>query len=81
MCLSSYPTFYKDTGRVWASLLAQSAKNPPAGGQQTAYNEGNTGLIPGSGISLGAGNVFLIGEFYGQRSQVGYVQGVTKSQT
>ena len=45
-------------------------KNPPA-------NSGDTGLIPGSGISLGEKKwqptpVFLPGESHGQRSLVGY---------
>ena len=38
-------------------------------------NAGNTGLIPGIGRSPGGGQsvpVFLLGEFHGQRSLVGY---------
>ena len=45
--------------------------------KESALNEGDQGLIPGSGRSLGEGNgnstpVFLLGEFHGQRSLVGY---------
>ena len=46
-------------------------------GKESAYNAGGPGVIPGSGRSLGEGNgnstpVFLLGEFHGQRSLVGY---------
>ena len=42
-------------------------------GEDSTYNAGNPGLIPGSGRSPGEGNgnalpVFLPGEFHGQRS-------------
>ena len=48
-----------------------------ARGKESACQAGDTGLIPGSGISLRAGNgkplsVFLPGKFYGQRSLAGY---------
>ena len=36
-------------------LIGLSVKNPPAM-QKIAYNEGNPGLIPGSGRSPGGGN-------------------------
>ena len=39
----------------WASLIAQSVKNPPAM-QESACNAGDPGLIPGSGRSPGEGN-------------------------
>ena len=48
--------------------MALVVKNP-------AGDEGETGSIPGLGRSPGGGNetsVFLPGEFYGQRSLVGY---------
>ena len=38
----------------------------------SASNEGDPGLIPGSGRSPGEGNVFLPRESHGQRSLVGY---------
>ena len=46
-------------------------------GKEAACNAGDPGLIPGSGISPGEENgnstpVFSLGEFYGQRSLVGY---------
>ena len=37
------------------SLVAQTVKNPPAM-QETASDEGDPGLIPGSGRSPGKGN-------------------------
>ena len=45
--------------------------------KESAYNEGDLGLIPGSERSPGEGNgnplqYFLPGEFHGQRSLVGY---------
>ena len=39
--------------------MAQLVKNPPAM-QETAYNTGDLGLIPGSGSSPGEGNGNLI---------------------
>ena len=54
-------------------------KNSPA-------NEGDMGLIPGSGRSPGGGNgnplqLFLPGKFHGQRAWRATVHGVAKSQT
>ena len=45
-------------------------KNLPADTEDT----GDTGSIPGSGISpgVGNGNPFLSGKFHGQRSMAGY---------
>jgi len=55
--------------------VAQSVKNPPVI-QETTYNAGDMGSIPGSGRSLGRKwqptLVFLPGEFHGQRGLVGY---------
>ena len=57
---------------AWASLVAQTVKNPPDNADGR-----DTGLIPGSGRSAGEGNwqltpVFLPGEFHGQRRLEGY---------
>ena len=57
---------------VWASQLVPGVKT-----QLTNAGDGrNEGLIPGSGRAPeeGCGNtpVFFLGEFHGQRSQVGY---------
>jgi len=45
-------------------------------GKESACSVGNSGLVPGSGRSLGREwlptPVFLPGEFHGQRSQAGY---------
>ena len=44
-------------------------------GKESACNAGDPGLIPGWGRTPGEGNgnpVFFPGEFYGQRSLVGY---------
>ena len=47
----SIPAFIK----LWASLVAQSGKNPPEM-QETACNVGDMGSIPGLGRSPEAGN-------------------------
>ena len=47
---------------VWASLVAQWKKNPCAV-QKTTCNEGDMGLIPGSGRSR-EGNVNLLHYFF-----------------
>ena len=58
--------------------MAQMVKNLPS-------NAGDQGLIPGWERSPGEGNAahssILAGEFYGQRSLMGYSHGVAKSQT
>ena len=59
--------------RPRASLVAQRVKCLPR-------NEGDPGLIPGSGRSLGEGHgnptpVFLPGESHRRRSLVGYIYG------
>ena len=44
-------------------------------GKESAYNGGDLGSIPGLGSSPGEGNgnpVFLPGDFYGDKSLVGY---------
>ena len=65
----------------WASRVVLVVKNPPA----NAGDLRDMGLIPGLGRSPGEGNgnpVFLPGEYYGQRSLVGYSpQGYKKSDT
>ena len=65
----------------WASWVVLVVKNPPA----NAGDLRDMGLIPGLGRSPGEGNgnpVFLPGEYYGQRSLVGYSpQGYKKSDT
>ena len=48
-----------------------------SGGKVSACNAGDLGSIPGSGRSPGEGNgnllqIFLPGEFHGQRNLVGY---------
>ena len=52
-------------------------------GRESAFSEGDLGLIPGLGRSLDkrpSTLVFLPGEIHGQRSLAGYtVHGVTKS--
>ena len=51
-----------------------AVKNPPAM-QETAYNVGDMGSIPGEGRSPGEGNgnpLQLPGKSHGQRSLVGY---------
>ena len=54
-------------------------------GKESACIAGDLSLIPGTGRSLGEGNVptpvLLPGEFHGHRRLVGYiVHGVTRSQ-
>ena len=61
---------------------SSTVKNLPA----SAGDAGEVGLIPGSGRSSGEVKwqptpVFLPGEFYGQRTLVGYSAWVTKSWT
>ena len=58
---------------AWASLVAQTVKNPPANAEDVR----DAGLIPGSGRSSGRGNwqltpISLPGESHGQRSLEGY---------
>ena len=71
-------------GVLLASLVTQSVKNLLAV-QETTYNAGCMGSIPGSGKSLGRKwqpiLVFLPGEFHGQRGLVGYSPWGKKSQT
>ena len=70
-------------GKTWAEIsqVAPVVNNPPA----NAGDLRDMGLIPGLGRSPGEGNgnpVFLPGEYYGQRSLVGYSpQGYKKSDT
>ena len=45
----------RERGAQWASLVAQLVKNPPAM-QESAYNTGGVGSIPGLGRSPGGGN-------------------------
>ena len=57
---------------IWASLVAQTVKKK----KKSVCNAGDQNSIPESGRFPGEGNgyplVFLPGEFYGQRSLVGY---------
>ena len=66
------------TGVYWAFLVAQMVKNLPS-------NAGDLSLIPGWKRSPGEGNAahssILAGEFYEQRSLMGYSHGVTKTRT
>ena len=45
----------RERGAQWASLVAQLVKNPPAM-QESAYNTGGLGSVPGLGRSPGGGN-------------------------
>ena len=72
MCLIMW-SFTKALQVNWASLVAQSVKNPP-------MNAGDLGLIPRLGRSPGEGKwpptpVFLPGELHGQRTLVDYRPG------
>ena len=68
----SIPAFIK----LWASLVAQSGKNPPEM-QETACNVGDMGSIPGLGRSPEAGNgnplqYSCLEKSHGWRRLVGY---------
>ena len=64
------------TVRVWRALILFISVSPDGSdGKESMCSEGDPGSIPGSGRSPGEGNgnpVFLLGEFHGQKSLVGY---------
>ena len=76
-----FASFINHYPNQWVSLMAQSVKNPPAM-QDSAYNAGDPGLIPGSGRSLGEGNGKLLQYSCLENSRWATVHGVARvSQT
>ena len=53
--MNIFEYLYKSIISIWSSLVTQTVKNLPAM-QETTCSAGDTGLIPGSGRSLGEGN-------------------------
>ena len=76
-----FANFINHYPNQWVSLMAQSVKNPPAM-QDSAYNAGDPGLIPGSERSLGEGNGKLLQYSCLENSRWATVHGVARvSQT
>ena len=74
-------------GKIWRLMLSKYIDFPGgSGGKESAYNAGDLGSIPWLGRSPWRREwlpipVFLPGEFRGQRSPVGTVHRIAKSQT